>query len=394
MQNGIIVRPLEELLPYEQEVEIVERKGIGHPDTICDQVAERVSIALSKLYLSEFGKIMHHNVDKALLVGGSTSTAYKGGKVVRPIELIIAGRATKEKNGRVLPLEEVAEKAVKKYLSRAIKNLDIENDIKLNIKIRPGSSELAQLFSRFGSGQVPFSNDTSIGTGFYPYDETEQVVYKIEKFLNSRKIKKTHPFIGEDIKVMGVREQNSIKITLALATVDKYINSLSDYIDKIKQTKQLIKEQDWFKNSYEISINTADCYEEQSIYLTVTGTSGEHGDDGQVGRGNRANGLITPYRPMTLEAVAGKNPINHVGKLYNLFATDLCKTIVESGHAGEAYVSLVSQIGKPINEPQIVDIKIKEKKAEKTIIENTAKEMLGKMPQMWKNILEQKYEIA
>ncbi len=394
MQNAIIVRPLERLLPYDQEIEIVERKGIGHPDTICDIAAEQVSIALSKLYLSEFGKIMHHNVDKALLVGGSTNPAYKGGRVLRPIEIIIAGRATIEKNGKVLPVEDVAREAILNYLSRTIRHLNLENSVKLTIKIRPGSSELTELFSRFGPEQVPISNDTSIGTGFYPFDETERVVYSIENFLNSHKIKRKYPFIGEDLKVMGVREQDNIKITLAVATVDKYINDLNDYIDKIKQIKELIKEQDWFKNSHEIYINTADSYEQESIYLTVTGTSGEHGDDGQVGRGNRANGLITPYRPMTLEAVAGKNPINHVGKLYNLFANDLCKTIVVNRYAEEAYVSLVSQIGKPLNEPQIVDIKVKEQKVEKTIIENTAIDMLGKMPQMWKNIIDGMYEIA
>ena len=394
MQNGIVIRPLEQLLPYEQKIEIVERKGIGHPDTICDRASEQVSIALCRLYLSEFGKIMHHNVDKALLVGGTTKPAYKGGKVVQPMEFIIAGRATMEKNGKALPVEQAAEEAIKGYLSSTIRNLNIENDVSLNIKIRPGSSELTELFSRFGPAEVPFSNDTSIGTGFYPLDETERVVYGVEKFLISHKIKKKYPFVGEDIKVMGVRQQDSIKITLAVAMVDKYIDSLSDYIDKIKQIRELIKKQDWFKESYEININTADSYENESIYLTVTGTSAEHGDDGQVGRGNRANGLITPYRPMTLEAVAGKNPINHVGKLYNLFATELCKTIVESGYGNEAYVSLVSQIGRPLNEPQIVDIKIKDKQVETSIIEKTAKDMLGNMPGMWNNILEEMYEIA
>lgn len=34
----------------EVEVEIVGRKGLGHPDTICDAVMERISQALSKPY--------------------------------------------------------------------------------------------------------------------------------------------------------------------------------------------------------------------------------------------------------------------------------------------------------------------------------------------------------
>jgi S-adenosylmethionine synthetase len=69
------------------ECEMAERKGIGHPDTICDSIAEEVSIALSKYYLNEFGSILHYNVDKALLVGGKSLPAYNGGEIVQPMEL-------------------------------------------------------------------------------------------------------------------------------------------------------------------------------------------------------------------------------------------------------------------------------------------------------------------
>jgi S-adenosylmethionine synthetase len=50
-------------------VEMVERKGLGHPDTMCDALAEALSQALSQYYLDRFGMIFHHNVDKALLWG-------------------------------------------------------------------------------------------------------------------------------------------------------------------------------------------------------------------------------------------------------------------------------------------------------------------------------------
>jgi len=144
----------------------------------------------------------------------------------------------------------------------------------------------------------------------------------------------------------------------------------------------------------EFYINTADSYERESIYLTVTGTSAEGGDDGQVGRGNRANGLITPYRPMTLEAVAGKNPISHVGKIYNLFAIDLCKKIVEEQHAEQVYAHIVSQIGKPINKPLVLDIQVKGKDFNGKAIRRIAEEMLDEMPYMWKKIIDRQYEIA
>ena len=39
------------------DFEIVECKGLGHPDTICDGIAEELSLTLSRHYLAEYGKI-------------------------------------------------------------------------------------------------------------------------------------------------------------------------------------------------------------------------------------------------------------------------------------------------------------------------------------------------
>ena len=109
-----------------------------------------------------------------------------------------------------------------------------------------------------------------------------------------------------------------------------------------------------------VEVNTADGNTPDSIYLTVTGTSAEAGDDGQVGRGNRVNGLITPYRPMSIEAAAGKNPVTHVGKLYNVLAQRIAASIVgEIVGVEEVYCGLLSQIGRPINEPQLIDVKVR-----------------------------------
>ena len=212
--------------------------------------------------------------------------------------------------------------------------------------------------------------------------------------LNGAEIKRKYPFIGEDIKVIGIRNREKIRLTVAMATVDKYILSLNDYIDKISMVKKFLLKEISLSSNLEVEINTADKYEDESIYLTVTGTSGEHGDDGQVGRGNRVNGLITPYRPMSLEAAAGKNPISHIGKIYNLFANDLSKAIVETGLADEAYVYMASEIGKPINQPQVLDIMVKGKKIDNEAIRIIADEMLDEMPNLWKKVIEGKYQIA
>ncbi len=393
MEPNIIVSPLGRPLTGELPAEVAERKGQGHPDTLCDYITEGVSRALSEYYLSEFGCVMHHNVDKALLVGGAAEPAFGGGRVLKPVEIILAGRAVKSRDGKPLPVDEIAVQAARSVLARTVRHLDAGRDVKITVMIRPGSRDLVGLFERFGRGEVPLANDTSCGAGYYPLDRLEKTVYETERFLNAPETKSAYPFIGEDVKIMGVRTGEDISLTAAVAVVDRYVSSVEDYARKIGEVKRAVLAGEWARGAA-LGINTADDYEQGSIYLTVTGTSAEQGDDGQVGRGNRVNGLITPYRPMTLEAAAGKNPVSHVGKLYNLFAADLCRSIVVDGLAEEASAFLVSRIGMPVNEPEVLDIKVSPRGADHGSIRRTASLMLAGMPGMWKRILAGEYGIA
>ncbi len=384
----------------EQPVEIVERKGTGHPDTICDALAEELSIALSKMYRKECGAIMHHNVDKALLIGGIADPRFGGGDMISPIEVYLTGRAINELNGRRLPVEELAIETAHQWLSENIPNLDVSKHIIIIPKLKPGSKDLVELFERFQlKGEVPLANDTSFGTGYAPFDDTETIVYELERALNSKDFKKDHPYVGEDIKVMGVRNEDNINITIAMAFVDKYVKDVKDYLEKkeIVQNYAYSLAQTLTNRHVNVFINTADDPENESVYITVTGTSAEAGDDGQVGRGNRVNGLITPYRPMSLEAAAGKNPVSHIGKIYNTAAMDMAERIVsEFEEVEETYVYLVSQIGKPITEPQVCDIKLRTNKDIKSLEENVrkiAEEELEKLPETWKKFLNRHFRL-
>ena len=106
------------------------------------------------------------------------------------------------------------------------------------------------------------------------------------------------------------------------------------------------------KRKVVVHLNTGDDIKKGASYLTVTGTSAEMGDDGSVGRGNRCNGLITPNRPMSMEATSGKNPINHIGKIYNLLSTQIATGLRDRRLTGSRrlYVRLLSQIGQPIDQ--------------------------------------------
>lgn len=371
--------------PDDTRIEMAERKGIGHPDTICDEIAEHISVALSRYYLEHFGAVMHHNVDKALLVGGQSQPAYGGGKILKPISLIIAGRATHRVGDKSAPVEEIAMETAKNWLSRHIRHLDASKDVQITPNIRPGSPDLLELFNRFGKGETPLANDTSFGAGYYPLTSLERTIIRIEELLNDPATKKQLPFIGEDVKVMGVKDGDINYYTIAAAIVDRYVSNVPDYVSKIKQTERYLRAQLPLDDAV-LYINTADDYARESIYLTVTGTSAESGDDGQVGRGNRINGLITPYQPMSLEAAAGKNPVSHVGKIYNYFAMNLSRAIVEAGFAEAAQVFVVSQIGKPINEPQLLHIRLHNVRANPSLIEELARERIGNMSLFWKTI--------
>ena len=73
-----------------QPTEIVERKGIGHPDTICDAVMERVAVELSQAYFKAFRRVLHFNADKAMLVAGRVAYLFDNPQTALP--LLAAGR--------------------------------------------------------------------------------------------------------------------------------------------------------------------------------------------------------------------------------------------------------------------------------------------------------------
>ncbi len=398
---NIVVTPMTFEPVYSQDAEIVERKGTGHPDTICDSIAEELSVELSKLYLEEFGAIMHHNVDKALLVGGVAHPVFGGGEIISPIEIYLVGRALNEKGDKPLPVEELAIEVTRRWIKENIRNLDPDRHVIVQPRIKPGSKDLVDLFMRFqNKGEVPLANDTSFGVGFAPLDDLERIVFETEQFLNSEKLKEEHPEVGEDIKVMGVRIRDRIRITIACAFVSRYIENLDDYLQKREAVLDKVKElaSSLTDKEVEVYLNTADDPENGSVYITVTGTSAEQGDDGQVGRGNRVNGLITPYRPMSLEAAAGKNPVSHIGKIYNVVANLIADRVVnEIEEVEEAYCYIVSQIGKPINEPQVCDVKIRTSRDIKGIekeITKIAEQELDEMPYTWKKFLNKEFSVA
>ncbi len=341
------------------KIELVERKGIGHPDSVADGLAETVSRALCKMYLKEFGTVLHHNTDETQIAAGKAAPRFGGGTIVDPTYILLVGRATtevmKNKNLLELPCKPTALKAATDYLRKTFPNLDVESDIILDAKLGMGSDDLTGVYKTSGV----LANDTSFGVGYAPFSITDQLVLKTEEFINSKQFKKILPETGQDVKVMGSRVDNKITMTVACAMVDRYIPDKKHYFSAVEELQHKVEQNalDIIAKSgedieFKLDVNTGDSKKNDVYYLTVTGLSQEMGDDGSVGRGNRCNGLITPYRPMSMEATSGKNPITHIGKLYNimskLIADDVAKKVSSEV---EVKVRILSQIGKPVSNP-------------------------------------------
>lgn len=334
-------------------VELVERKGIGHPDSLCDGIAERISVEYSKWCRENLGVILHHNFDKVQLVAGEADVAYGRGQMIKPIRIQIAGRGLPTYQGKMVPMDTIAIEAARMHLRETLRYLDPVKHVVIDSYAGRGVEELQYTVNH------NVANDTSFGVSHWPRSVLENAVYETAQYINYELIEQFP--IGEDVKVMGARRGKNIVLTVALPLIGPEVQDATEYVEICNAAEQAIQVYAQELSAYDVKVdvNTADDVENDAVYLTLTGTSAEHGDDGSVGRGNRVNGVIAPFRSASLEAAAGKNPVTHVGKLYNLLAMEASKAIVaQVPEVRAATVYILSQIGHPLDEPLVATASI------------------------------------
>jgi S-adenosylmethionine synthetase len=351
---NIVVRPAPQPIASGRYVEMCEHKGIGHPDTITDAVCEAAACELASVYRKEFDQVLHFNVDKGLLIAGRSQPRFGGGRVIKPPRIIVCGRAANP--GGRLDLRAVVTDAVRRYLER-----NIRADTRaffIEPAIEEGSQSLQQLFA--DRNKMVRANDTSFGVGFAPLSTLERNVLQLAATLRSAEFRTAFPAAGDDFKIMGLRTGASRTFTVAVAMIDSHVEDVAHYFDIKRRVREYLANR--LGEDCTLHINALDdpgAHDESGLHLTVTGLSAEMGDDGQVGRGNRVNGLITPGRPMSLEAAAGKNPVSHVGKIYSVLAHQLAAAICDQiPEVTDATVQLLSRIGEPLDRPQVVSVEL------------------------------------
>jgi S-adenosylmethionine synthetase len=348
MERNIIVTKATGLYIEDLPVEIVERKGVGHPDSLCDGIAERVSLEYCRWCEENLGVLLHHNFDKVQLVAGDVDVRFGGGHIIRPIKIQIAGRGTPSYEGRLVPMDTLAIEAARVHIKETMRYLDPVEHVNINCYAGRGASELVSAVEHAEA------NDTSFGVSHWPRSLLENNVYETANYINFTLIDQFP--IGEDIKVMGCRRDGEITLTVAIPFIATRINDADEYLEFKGALQAAIQEfsRKLDDRPVKVDVNTADRAKRGDFYLTLTGTSAECGDDGGVGRGNRVNGMIAPFRSASFEAACGKNPISHVGKVYNVLAFLAARDIVEKvPNAKEAVVYILSQIGHPLDQPLV-----------------------------------------
>jgi S-adenosylmethionine synthetase len=359
---------IETSTPQSDGTTIVERKGLGHPDTLADHLAERLSRAYSRYTVEQFGAVLHHNFDKLALLGGASEVRYGAGKMTAPVRVLVNGRAAPVCGGERIPVLEIVEAEVREFFAERLPEVSGHLDISFNITSNssPGAvltGETVPDRTRWFNPRsvddlrerrVRFSNDTSLGTGWAPENSFEAFVRElVNHFSGQSNFTRAHAWCGSDVKLMGYWDGDSADIVLCVPQKSRHVGSRADYI---RNTETVLAECHRLADlrlpgaEARFRLNARDMPERDELYLTYTGSSIESGDEGVVGRGNRVNGLITPLRPMNLEGANGKNPVYHVGKLYNIAAQRLANRLQETTE-GHVEVHLISTTGQRLDQP-------------------------------------------
>jgi len=369
--------------------EVVERKGIGHPDTLADGIAESISLDYSNYCKQRFGVILHHNLDKIMLIGGLGKFGFGVGRMVKPWRLILNGRLSEKFGDKKIDTKAIQLESAKKFLQKAVPNLDLDKWLEVHFYTSTYSKNPAwfnpKVIDDIPDAKNPRANDTSVISGYWPLSSTEKLVLSLEKYFYEDNRKPKFDYIGQDIKIMAIREKHDLKLTMCIPTICSKIKDYNSYREKIERIKKdlYIRAMEKTEGNYKIKLYVnsqdemiKDKEKGKGFYFVISGSALDSGEEGAVGRGNKSRGVISSMRPHGMEAVCGKNPVYHVGKVYTYLVDLIAKNIAEELEC-EANVILVSQNGNPLYEPHKIYIETS-KKRDSRIIKNIISRELEK----------------
>lgn len=389
--------------PMAANIEIVERKGRGHPDTLTDGLAEELSVQYCLYTRQHFGQILHHNFDKVGLLGGRSIARLGDGRMLAPIRVLLNGRASDRFGYEEIPLEQLLKEWSIAFLKRELPLLDVTRDLQFyynvstantagypDIDFSPQSE--ADLFQTHQA----LSSDTAAICIQYPPTPVEDTVLEVERLLTSDDYREARPWLGSDIKVMALGSKEGVSITACVPQIADYVHDLDSYrvnLEAIRKDIRAVVLRLLPGAQVDIMLNTLDDFERGSLYLTVLGSCIESGDEGMVGRGNRPSGVISTLRPFSGEAACGKNPAFFPGKVYTAAGKKIAQRLHEASRA-RIDVWLVSQEGRPLSDPwKVVVWHDSDYLAESTVLE-TLQDVLSSVAELTESMLRREVRLV
>jgi len=353
--------------PSSLPIEMVERKWLGHPDTLADMLAEVFSNRYTNYGLKHFGILLNHWVDKVLLSWWEAEVNYDNATITKNMRAYLLGKITSSVWGHTIPIKEIFEESIAEVFHsifgpEILKYIDVVLDINegvgldhpLDIYKPKNKEDFVQLTTNYRS------NDTIICSSYYQYTVAEQVCIDLENTICGELFKREFPATGWDSKVLTVRVWKHYDITACIPFI---ANRTSDF-NKYKKEKEKIA--DFLNNylanffelvdpgaSFSLYINTKD-YEEYG-YVTVFWTALDKWDYGAVGRGNKFSWVISNNRDTNIEAISGKSAFRHGWKIYTYLSYYIAKKIWEET-GSDILVQIATQNGKKLDDPMIVSV--------------------------------------
>ena len=373
---------------------VVERKGIGHPDSLADLIAEEFSQRYSLHGLERFGAIPNHWVDKVALVGAEAEVSFGRYTVRKPITAYLFGKVTRSIGDEALPIEDLFRSAVQDVLREATRSDLITRHLRTRVENTAGvaTDHPAAFYHPMDAHDCRTSranllaNDTAFCNAYAPTDPLDALAIDLENHANGPAFTEGLKEIGSDIKVMLARAASTLETTICLPVHPEAVASRREYTALVTKAHECLTD---FVNDHPViqrhpwltrlRVNTKD--HGQGAYLAPFGTSLGKGDCGLVGRGNRANGVISSRGGAGVEALAGKNPMHHTGKLYTLAAARLADRVFAKLDTPNEVV-LVSRNGDPLNDPSFVGVRLARRggRDERSAIEDITASTLAELP--------------